>query len=158
RFYEWDNILTYNRQFGDHSFTLTGLTTYTQSISEMYGATGTGLIYSSQLFYNLNGAPNNRTIYSGYTQTNNMSYAGRLNYSYKGNSLPEVTDRYDGASILSVGHKNYNFPSAAVGWRISDEKFMEPVKPISNLKLRASYGVAGNSGIPAYGTQSYLVV
>jgi TonB-linked SusC/RagA family outer membrane protein len=156
--YEWDNILTYSRQFGDHSFTLTGLTTYTQSVSEMYSISGTGLLYSNQLFYNLNGAPNNRTIGSGYTQTNNMSYAGRLNYNYKGKYLLEITDRYDGASILSTGHKNYNFPSAAVGWRISDEQFMEPVKAISNLKLRFSYGLAGNSGIPAYGTQSYLVV
>ena len=158
RFYEWDNVLTYNKQIGDHSFTLTGLTTYTQSIKETYTEGGTGLLYPSQLFYNLNGAPNNRFIGSGYTQTNNMSYAGRLNYNYKGKYLLEVTDRYDGASILSVGHKNYNFPSAAVGWRISDEKFMEPVNAVSNLKLRFSYGIAGNSGIQAYGTQSYLIV
>lgn len=158
RFYEWDNVLTYNKQFGDHSLTLTGITTYTQSTSEMYTEGGTGLLYASQLFYNLNGAPNNRFIGSGYTQTNNMSYAGRLNYNYKGRYLLEVSDRYDGASILSGGHKNYNFPSASAAWRISDEKFMEPVTPISNLKLRVSYGIAGNSGIPAYGTQSYLVV
>ena len=158
RFYEWDNVLTYNRQIGDHSFTLTGLTTYTQSVKESLTAGGTGLLYSSQLFYNLNGAPNNRFQSSNYIQTNNMSYAGRLNYSYKGKYLLEVTDRYDGASILSAGHKNYNFPSAAVGWRVSDEKFMEPVNAISNLKLRFSYGIAGNSGIPAYGTQSVLTV
>jgi TonB-linked SusC/RagA family outer membrane protein len=158
RFYEWDNVLTYNRQIGDHSFTLTGLTTYTQGVKESYTAGGTGLLYSSQLFYNLNGAPNNRFIGSSYIQTNNMSYAGRLNYSFKGKYLVEITDRYDGASILSSSHKNYNFPSAAVGWRISDEKFMESVNFVSNLKLRASYGTAGNSGIPAYGTQSVLAV
>ena len=158
RFYEWDNVLTYNRQIGDHSFTLTGLTTYTQSVKESYTAGGTGLLYSTQLFYNLNGAPNNRFQGSSYIQTNNMSYAGRLNYNYKGKYLLEITDRYDGASILSSGHKTYNFPSAAAGWRISDEKFMEPVNAVSNLKLRVSYGVAGNSGIPAYGTQSVLVV
>ena len=158
RFYEWDNIVTYSRDFGDHSFALTGLTTYTQNIKETYSASGTGLLYSSQLFYNLAGAPNNRFIGSGYVQQNNMSYAGRLHYSYKGKYIVDVTDRYDGASILSVGHKNYNFPSAAAAWRISDEKFMENVNAISNLKLRFSYGVAGNSGIPAYGTQSYLVV
>jgi TonB-linked SusC/RagA family outer membrane protein len=87
-----------------------------------------------------------------------MSYAGRLHYAYKGKYILDVTDRYDGASILAVGHKNYNFPSAAAAWRISDEKFMENVTPISNLKLRVSYGVAGNSGISAYGTQSYLKV
>ena len=158
RFYEWDNIVTYGRDFGDHSVSLTGLTSFTQSIKESYTASGTGLLYSSQLFYNLAGAPNNRYIGSNYTQQNNMSYAGRLHYSYKGKYIVDVTDRYDGASILSAGHKNYNFPSAAAAWRISDEKFMENVNAISNLKLRFSYGVAGNSGIQAYGTQSYLVV
>jgi TonB-linked SusC/RagA family outer membrane protein len=158
RFYEWDNVLTYSRQVGDHSFSITGITAYTQNVKETYTEGGTGLLYPSQLFYNLNGAPNNRFIGSGYIQTNNMSYAGRLNYSYKGKYLLEVSDRYDGASILSAGHKNYNFPSASVGWRISDEKFMEPVNAVSNLKLRLSYGIAGNSGIPAYGTQSYLLV
>ena len=158
RFYEWDNVVTYNRDFGEHSFTLTGLTTYTQSVKETYSASGTGLIYSSQLFYNLAGAPNNRYISSGYIQTNNMSYAGRLHYSYKGKYIVDVTDRYDGASVLSAGHKNYNFPSAAAAWRISDEKFMENIDPITNLKLRFSYGLAGNSGIAAYGTQSYLLV
>jgi len=158
RNYEWDNIVTYTRDFGDHSFMLTGLTTYTQSQKESYSASGTGLIYSSQLFYNLAGAPNNRFISSGYIQTNNMSYAGRLHYSYKGKYIVDVTDRYDGASMLSVGHKNYNFPSAAAAWRISDEKFMEDVDVVTNLKLRFSYGLTGNSGISAYGTQSYLTV
>ena len=158
RFYEWDNVVTYNRDFGPHSFTVTGLTTYTQSVKETYSISGTGLLYSSQLFYNLAGAPNNRFIGSGYIQTNNMSYAGRLHYSYKGKYIVDVTDRYDGASVLSAGHKNYNFPSAGAAWRISDEKFMENVNPVSNLKLRFSYGLAGNSGIQAYGTQSYLIV
>lgn len=158
RFYDWDNILTYNKQIGDHSFTVTGLTSYTHRTSENYGMSGTGLLYSSQLFYALSGAPNNRYIVSNYVQTDNMSYAGRINYAYKGKYLLTVTERVDGASILSTGHKWASFPSAAAAWRISDESFMEHVDPISNLKLRFSYGVAGNSGIPAYGTQSVLNV
>lgn len=159
RFYEWDNIVTYGHDFGDHSFTLTGLTTYTQGISETYTGSGSGFVYNSLLFYNLGAATSStQAISSGYTQTNNMSYAGRLHYSYKGKYIIDVTDRYDGASVLSEGHKNYNFPSAAAAWRISDEKFMENVNAVSNLKLRFSYGIAGNSGIHPYGTQSYLRV
>jgi TonB-linked SusC/RagA family outer membrane protein len=158
-FYDWDNILTYNRQFGDHALTLTGVTSYTANYSETYTESGVGVIYNSQLFYSLQGTtPTNRTESSGYTQTNNMSYAGRLNYGYKGKYLLTLSERVDGASILSVGHKWAGFPSAAAAWRVSDEKFMEHVNPVSNLKLRLSYGVTGNSGIPAYGTQSYLVV
>jgi TonB-linked SusC/RagA family outer membrane protein len=158
RFIEWDNILSYNKEIGEHSFTVSGYSTYTQSINETYGASGTGLAYSSQLFYNLAGAPNNIFINSGYTKMNTMSYMGRIHYAYKGKYIFEATDRYDGSSILAIGHKNYNFPSASAAWRISDEKFMQDVNAVSNLKLRVSYGVAGNSGIRAYGTQSYLTV
>ena len=157
RFYDWDNILTYNKQIGDHSFTITGLTSYTHNNDEIYYAYGTGLTYSSQLFYSLGGtSATGRLMTSSYVQTDNMSYAGRLNYGYKGKYLLTLTERVDGASILSASHKWASFPSAAAAWRIGDESFMENVHALSNLKLRLSYGVAGNSGIKAYGTQSYL--
>lgn len=158
-FLDWDNILTYDRQIGDHSFQLTGLTSYTANYSETYTMTGYNLIYNSQLFYSLQGSnPATRLESSGYTQTNNMSYAGRLNYNYKGRYLLTATERVDGASILSAGRKWAGFPSAAAAWRLSDEKFMQNVRSVTDLKIRASYGMTGNSGIPAYGTQSYLVV
>jgi TonB-linked SusC/RagA family outer membrane protein len=158
RFYNWDNILTYNTRFNDHALTLTALTSYTNRTQETYTGSGTNLVYSSQLFYNLGGtATNNRTLYSNYVGTANMSYAGRINYSYKGRYLFTFTERLDGASLLSVGHKWAGFPSAAFAWRMSDERFMKEVQAVSNLKLRVSYGVAGNSGISPYGTQSYLV-
>src|SRR6185437_5459803 len=113
RFTEFDNIISYNKDIGEHSFTVSAYSTYTQSVKETYGASGTGLAYSSQLFYNLAGAPNNVFINSGYTKMNTMSYMGRVHYSYKGKYIFEATDRYDGSSILAVGHKNYNFPSAS---------------------------------------------
>ncbi len=159
RSYNWDNILTYSREFGDHSLTLTGLTSYTNGKTEDFSAYGQDLVYSTQLFYNLastNAA--NRQISSGYVGTATMSYAGRINYSYKGKYLVTLTNRYDGASRLSEGYKWTSFPSAAVAWRISDEDFMKDVSAVSDLKLRASYGVAGNSGIKPYGTQSLMAV
>lgn len=158
RFYNWDNILTYNKRIADHAFTVTALTSYTHKNDEMFTGSGTNLAYSSQLFYNLGGTGvANRTLYSNFIQTANMSYAGRINYSYKDRYLLTLTERLDGASLLSAGHKWAGFPSAAVAWRLSDEPFMKNAKAISNLKLRLSYGVAGNSGIAPYGTQSYLV-
>lgn len=158
RFYDWDNIVTYSRQIGDHSFTITGLTSYTHRNADSVSASGTGLVYNSQLFYSLAGTTaTNRSISSGYVQTDNMSYAGRINYGYKGKYLLTLTERVDGASILSPGHKWAGFPSAAAAWRIGDEKFMEGMRSVSNLKLRVSYGITGNSGIQPYGTQSYLL-
>lgn len=158
RFYNWDNILSYTKSIGDHSFTITGLTSYTRRNVDSLLASGTGLAFSSQLFYNLAGtSTTGRTITSGFLQANTMSYAGRINYGYKGRYLLTLTERVDGASLLSAGHKWAGFPSVAAAWRISDESFMEHVNAVTNLKLRASYGWTGNSGIAVYGTQTALM-
>jgi TonB-linked SusC/RagA family outer membrane protein len=86
-----------------------------------------------------------------------MAYAGRLNYSYNGKYLVTFSSRYDGASRLAPGNKWAYFPSVALGWNITDEAFMAGItKTVSNLKLRASYGTAGNYAIAPYGTQTTL--
>lgn len=157
RFYHWDNILTYTRDFDDHSFTVTGITSYTQGDNDNFYATGLNQQLASQLYYNLAGTDQvSREIGSGFTRTNTMSYAGRINYSYKGKYLLTLTNRVDGASRLSKGNKWASFPSAAVAWHISDEAFMANVTPVTLFKLRGSYGLTGNSGIDAYGTQSLV--
>ncbi len=83
----------------------------------------------------LGNAPNNIEISSGYVKWNVLSFAGRLNYSYKGKYLVTLTDRADGASRLSKGNKWASFPSAAVAWRISDESFMKNVEHLSDLNF-----------------------
>ncbi|MGV3507637.1 MAG: SusC/RagA family TonB-linked outer membrane protein, partial [Sphingobacteriaceae bacterium] len=159
RFINWDNILTYNKNIEDHSFTLTGITSYLQSDDDQTYAQGINQVLSSQLFYNLGststdaGARNILTEYIGWT---NMAYAGRLNYSYAGKYLLTLSGRFDGASRLSGKKWNF-FPSAAIGWNISEEDFFDKFKStVSNLKLRASYGVSGNYNVRPYATQSVL--
>lgn len=156
RFINWDNVLTYQKEIKEHSFTVTALSSYVESLSDNVLAQGEGQLLPAQLFYALGNAPNNITISSGYSKWNVLSFAGRLNYNYKGKYLVTLTDRADGASRLSAGNKWASFPSAAVAWRIVDENFMKNIKVLSDLKLRLSYGVAGNSGIQPYGTQSSL--
>ncbi|MBE7170759.1 MAG: TonB-dependent receptor [Williamsia sp.] len=156
RFYNWDNILTYRKQIKEHSITVTALTSYLYSAADNVSAQGQGQLLPSQLFYALGNAPSNVAVNSGYTKSNTFSVAGRLNYSYMGKYLLTLTNRADGASRLSAGHKWTSFPSAAFAWRISDENFMKTATIISDLKLRVSYGVAGNSSVPVYGTQSSL--
>lgn len=74
----------------------------------------------------------------------------RINYDYKNKYLVELNGRYDGSSQFKVGEKWAFFPSASVGYRISEEPFMQSVKKvISNLKIRASYGSIGNQDIDA---------
>lgn len=154
----FDNILTYNKEFGDHSLTATAIHSYISEDKEGLDAMGYSQLLSSQYFYNL-GASSSATVrpisslYEGWT---NLAFAGRLNYSYKGRYLLALTYRKDGASRLSEGKKWDDFPSISAAWNISDEKFMENVSFIDNLKLRASHGVTGNYGIEPYSTQSTL--
>lgn len=154
RYVEWNNIATYNKKLGDHNFTLTGITAWTRGISDVINGTSYDQLISSNLWYNLTSGIN-PNITSGYTQSQTYSYAGRLNYGFKGKYLFTASVRRDGASVLAKGHKWEMFPSAAVAWRISDESFMNSTSGwLDDLKFRATYGVTGNSGINAYGTQS----
>lgn len=156
RFINWDNIITYQKEIKDHSFNLTALSSYVESLSDNVLAKGESQLIPAQLYYGLGNAPTNISISSGYTKWNVLSFAGRLNYNYKSKYLLTLTNRADGASRLSAGNKWAFFPSAAVAWHIVDENFMKHQKVFSDLKLRLSYGVAGNSGIAPYGTQSTL--
>lgn len=78
-----------------------------------------------------------------------QSFFGRINYDYNGKYLAEFAMRRDGSSKFGSGHRYGNFPSASVGWRISEEDFFN-VDFISNLKLRASWGLSGNDRIGRY--------
>lgn len=158
RFLNWDNTLTYTKSFKDHSLTVTGITSYLRSDDDQLTASGSGQILASQIYYGLSQTSTavTRTISSPFARWANIAYAGRLNYSYRGKYVLYVSGRYDGASRLSPGHKWDFFPAAGVAWNISDEKFMEKVEVIDNLKLRATYGVSGNYNIDVYGTQSGL--
>ena len=157
RSYNWDNILTYNKDINDHNITVTGITSYIQSDEDRTNITGTNQIVSSQLYYGLDGT----TISAAsdpYKGWKNMAYAGRIVYNYKSKYLLTVSGRYDGASRLSPGNKWAFFPSVAAAWNIADENFMSSInQTLSALKLRASYGKSGNYSIAEYGTQNGLV-
>ena len=79
-----------------------------------------------------------------------QSVFGRINYSYNGKYLAEFNLRRDGSSKFSSRNRYGNFPSASVGWRISEESFMKNISYITNLKFRASWGISGNDRIGNY--------
>ena len=152
---QWQNILNYNIKIGNaHDITATGIIEYNRSHSEYAYAYNRGFDYDSYTFYNLGGGLQ-PSVSSSYTLTKMLSYAARINYSLLGRYLFSATMRWDGASQL------YNqwdsFPSASIGWRISDEPWMEPTADwLDNLKLRAGYGVTGNSNIAAYSSKTLV--
>jgi len=151
RFLNWDNVISYNKAFEDHAFGVTALTSWIKSIDEKLVGTGNNQIVDEQLWWSLQGnASVNAT--SNYIQYQSFSYAARFNYSFKDRYLLTGSIRWDGASRLD--RQWAAFPSVALAWRISDEPFVQRWDVFDNLKLRASYGRTGNSGIEPYGTQS----
>ena len=86
-------------------------------------------------------------------------FFARFNYDYKGKYLLELNGRYDGSSKFPHGDRYAFFPSASVAWRVSEEKFWEPIRGwFDNFKLRASYGSLGNQALDEsrYGNFPYL--
>jgi len=99
------------------------------------------------------------TVTGTTTESNNalFSYYGRLQYSYQGKYLLSGSYRRDGSSRFGKANKYGSFPSLSVGWRISQEKFMQPIDFINDMKLRASWGRSGNNNIGDYGAIPTLI-
>jgi TonB-linked SusC/RagA family outer membrane protein len=85
-----------------------------------------------------------------------LSYLGRVQYNYNGKYLLSASIRRDGSSRFGSHNKWGVFPSASVGWRISEEKFLNTVPLINDLKLRASWGQAGSYNVGNYSTLPLL--
>ena len=85
-----------------------------------------------------------------------LSYFGRVNYAFKNKYLLSAALRRDGSSRFATNNKWALFPSASVGWRISEEPFLQSVGVLSDLKVRASYGVTGNFNIGNYRWRALL--
>ncbi|MEQ9301239.1 MAG: TonB-dependent receptor [Cyclobacteriaceae bacterium] len=96
-------------------------------------------------FFNTEGGTDIRDFDSFFSKETLASFAARLNYNINEKYLFTVTGRYDGYSKLATGNKWDFFPSAAFAWRASEEPFLQDVDWLSNLKLRLSYGEAGNA-------------
>lgn len=146
-----ENILNYNREFGDHSIAFTGLYSAQQRINTNHDLDANG--FPSDIMTNFQ----NRfgTTFLPEDQYNSQQYIsqmGRLNYSYLGRYLLTLTARRDGYSGFGADTKFGIFPSVALGWNIDQESFMEPVSWLDALKLRISYGKNGNQAIEAYST------
>ena len=154
-----ENLLKYNATFSDvHSVDATAGFTWQRETSEGQG------IYTSNFINDITrnddlgagnpeGGPN---VYSFASEWTLLSYLGRVNYTYDDTYLFTVTGRYDGSSKFGEGNKWGFFPSGAVGWRIIEEDFMQEQDVFSNLKLRVSYGVAGNQEIGTYSSLASL--
>jgi len=141
------NFLTYNHKFGYHSITATAL--YEQRKYEAMNVTARSVNLSTYAlgYYNLGLGTTQKTT-SGYSADALQSFMGRVVYSYKDKYLLTAAVRSDGSSHLT--DKYSTFPSISAGWNIAKEDFLFSSNVVSDLKLRASWGITGNQAVPAY--------
>ncbi len=154
--YTLDNLLYYDRALGKHTVGLTLLQSQTQFATESSYMEALNVPFSSQKWNALNSISSLNKWSSDLTKQSLISYMARLNYSFTDKYLLTVSGRYDGASVLAEGNKWSFFPSAALGWRVDQENFIKNVNWVTQLKLRAGFGVTGNAAIDAYQTKQRL--
>lgn len=154
--YNWifENTITYEKNIGEHAITvLLGYSAQEDHYEDEYIlATG----FPNDEVHTLNAAETVTDFSSSATEWSLLSYIGRINYSYQGKYLLTATLRRDGCSRFGERKRWGYFPSASLGWRVSEEDFMQSSDWLSNLKLRMSYGVTGNNQIDNYGSIGLL--
>lgn len=153
----WQNTnnLTWQKRFGDHSFTAMAVWEISRSWDSQLKGTGSNLNNESVGYWNLGNAAI-RDASNSYTEFSLASGIVRANYDYKKRYFITAALRADGSSKFQGNNKWGYFPSAAVAWDIAQEAFMSNQHVLDQLKLRASFGVTGNQDIAAYSTLGML--
>ena len=142
----FSNFLTWQHQYGIHNVKLMMGYEAEQNYGEWFGVSASNLISEAEHLIFIDNATGNQDA-SSFGLANDIRYEsmfGRLNYDYASKYFVTVNFRRQGSSMFGPDYRYGMFPSASVGWKISDEGFFDNVAYISNLKLRVGYGVTGN--------------
>jgi len=149
-----ENIFTYTNTFKEkHNLTVMGGVTEQKSYFEFHDMGANN--FPNDVVHTLNAG----MIWGGsQTKSENsmLSYLGRVSYDFDKKYLVSATVRSDGSSRFGSENRWGTFPSASVGWRVAQENFMKNVKAVSELKLRASYGISGNNNIGDYSSMGLV--
>lgn len=141
------NTLNYNLELEDHRIgVLLGVESIKNDFDSVF-ASAEGFAVEEDSYFVLGAATGARTSNGTSSGSRLLSQFGKLNYSYKDKYLASFTLRRDGSSRFGSDNRYGIFPAATLGWRVSQEKFLEDNEIISDLKLRAGYGEVGNQNI-----------
>ena len=165
----FEGYFNYDKQFGDHGLKLlAGYSWQENRNGDGFQTSGQNFVSDDLLWNNLGlGNGNGSTVVNyGNTYISTLrliSFYGRAIYDYKGKYVLQATVRRDGSSAFGINNRWGMFPSVSGAWNIDREAFMENLSFVNSLKLRAGYGVSGNSiGFDAYtarlvyGSQNYF--
>jgi TonB-linked SusC/RagA family outer membrane protein len=147
--WNWDNYLTYKKEFGDHELTLVaGVSRSTIDNYDYLEATRYNVPEKKnywQLDFSSDTSDNSSIVVNYHsTPSVSLSYFGRLEYAFKERYLLTGIIRREGLSGFVGSNKWATFPSISAGWIVSNEAFMKDVAFINNLKIRGGYGEVGN--------------
>jgi TonB-linked SusC/RagA family outer membrane protein len=155
-----NNMLRYETSFGQHN--LDAVVGYSFEKKEMRNSYMRGQDYADENLQYINSAATKVDVTASALDHGLRSYFSRINYNYNGRYIVSLSGRIDGSSNFGPNHKNGFFPAASVAWRMAEEDFIKDnLSVVSELKLRASYGLLGNEDLTPfsyqamYGTASY---
>jgi TonB-linked SusC/RagA family outer membrane protein len=153
-----EHMLTYDKTFGDHTINAVALYSAEKNHYESTYMSASQLFDDRLLWYNL-GYSESTSINPGnqnYNESGLVSMMARVMYSYKDRYMISATVRQDKSSRLAPGHRVHTYPAVSLGWNIAKESFMQNVKWVDNLKLRAGYGETSNQSVDPYKTLGRL--
>lgn len=151
----WTNTLNYNLSIGEHQLdVLAGMEALRYTTESLSGNRQDVLLQDYNYAF-INSATGTQTIAGSGDEFSLLSYFSKFNYVFASKYLLSATLRYDGSSKFGQNNRFGFFPAVSAGWRISEETFLKNIEVISNLKLRASWGMNGNSNIPTNALVNY---
>lgn len=156
---DWTNTLDYHLHQGKSDIDALIGTEATKYTTETTDVNRQDILFQTYDYAYLNSATGTISIgnNTGGNKYTFLSYFGKVNYVYDSKYLLSGSIREDGSSKFGINNQFGIFPAISAGWIISQEKFMQTVPAVSNLKLRASWGVNGNSNIPTNSTETYFL-
>lgn len=157
RYWQQENYLTYHKKFrGGHQLNVVAGASWQERIDR--NVQGSSQYFADDYYrqYNLGAGAQPQSPVSSYDKWAINSYFARVGYNWNDKYLLTLTERIDGSSRFGAANKYGSFPSVGAGWIVSKESFMQAVPVINFLKLRASYGVTGNTEIGSYQSLSTI--
>lgn len=153
--YTWTNTLTYQKTLGtDHNLMVLAGSEAIQSQSRSVNASRTDYFSDDVLYRTINAGEANQLNGGGGSSSGLLSFFGRAEYSFADKYLASVTVRRDGSSNVGYNNRWGTFPAFSMGWRLSEEGFLQGADWISDLKLRFGWGQTGNQNISAANSYS----
>ncbi|MCF0061192.1 TonB-dependent receptor [Dyadobacter chenwenxiniae] len=151
-----ENTVSYIKEIGKHNISAVAGFTYQDLTQTELNTTASGFVSDIQESFDVGAGATQGVPKSSYFKWSLLSYLARFNYSFNEKFLATVSFRADGSSRYTEGQKWGYFPSGSIAYRLSEEKFIQNIPFISDLKIRVGYGETGSTAIDPYYTLNQL--